>query len=149
MSLAKRNATPSDMAAAGSLDDARLRTIEFDVLAPTADVFGFWKAPCSGRVLRIEGRLKVAASGAGAADSLTCNVRKAGVTIQSAVMTFAQADGDDNDEVAGLKTDHADYDAAEKGIKFSSGEVFDLNIAAIQAGATPATKLTVQVTILV
>jgi hypothetical protein len=149
MSLAKRNGTPSDLAAQGTLDDARIKTFDIAVQAPTVATFGFWKAPCSGRVLRIEGRLKVAASGDGAGGNLTCNVRKGGATIQSAVMTFAQADGDNNDEVAGLKTDHADYEAAEKAIKFNSGDVFDLNVAAIQAGATPATGLIVQVTILV
>jgi hypothetical protein len=153
MGLASRNATPSDLAAAGCLDDARIKVVTFEVQAPTATAFGWHRMPCAGRIVRIEGRQKTAASGMGAADSTTLQVRRnrggTSTNLLDAVMTFAQADGANNVQLGVLDPDHADYSAAHKAIEVASGDILDLNVTAIQAGATPAVGLTVQVTILV
>ena len=153
MSLASRLANPSDLAAAGSLEDARIKVVTFEVQAPTIAAFGWHKMPCSGRILRIEGRQKTAASGVGAAASTSLQVRRnrAGTStnLLSASMAFAQADGANNVQAGTLDTAHADHSAAELGIEVASGDILDINVSAIQDGATPAVGLTVQVTILV
>lgn len=143
------NASPSELEAAGVHKLARVQFIEFDVLSTIAT--GTLKKRVyitePGRIVSISSFRRTAASGMGAADSTDVDVNLNGSTILSDTIQHENASGN-NDHLAGaLKTNHAAYDGY--GIAVAVGDYVDVDVDAIEAGATAPSGLFLRLKLLV
>lgn len=130
MSHASTFANPSDAAAQGILNDLRYRPYVVREETPVANrVERVMRALVPGRIVGAESWIRT-----GGGNVTTADVRVNGATVLAAVMSH---DGATDAELieAGLKTDHADYDATDKVIKFDAGDVISVVWTALGAGA--------------
>lgn len=143
------NASPSDLEAAGIPNLTRIRHVEFEapstIAAATLKKRVYFTEP--GRILAISSFRRTAASGVGAADSTDVDVNLNGATILSATIQHENASGNNDRLAASLKTTHAAYDGY--GIAVAVGDYLDVDVDAIEAGATAPSGLFLDVKVLV
>jgi hypothetical protein len=143
------NASPSDLEAAGVPKLSRVRHIEFEapstIAAATLKKRVYFTEP--GRILSISSFRRTAASGVGAAGSTDVDVNLNGATILNATIQHENASGDDDHLAAVLKSTHAAYDGY--GIAVAVGDYLDVDVDAIEAGATAPSGLFLDVKVLV
>lgn len=132
---------PSDAAAAGLYDDARVREFTFSLgTIATGLLPARHYMPTSGRILSIKGIRRTK----GTDNATTVAVLLNGTTVLDAVMSFATAD-DNNLVVDGvLDPDHAGYEAVEKSIKFNTGDYLECNVVAKEDDAPAGLSITVK-----
>ena len=143
------NASPSDLEAAGVPKLSRVRHLEFEAVgtisAATLKKRVYITEP--GRLLSISSFRRTAASGMGAADSTDVDVNLNGSTILSATIQHENTSGNNDHLAAALKTNHAAYDGF--GIVVAPGDYLDVDVDAIEAGATGPSGLFLDIKMLV
>lgn len=143
------NASPSDLEAAGVHKLSRVRHLEFEavgtIAAATLKKRVYFTEP--GRIMAISSFRRTAASGMGAADSTDVDVNLNGATILNDTIQHENASGNNDHLAAVLKTTHAAYDGY--GIVVAPGDYLDVDVDAIEAGATAPSGLFIDVKVLV
>jgi hypothetical protein len=144
------NCSPSDYEAGGIRELSRHQQIRIGKVgtlsaAVLEDRFYF---PCAGRILGVTSFRRTAGSGAGAGGSTDVDVNLNGTSILAATkMEHENADGNATKVVGNLDTAHAAAD--DYGIVVAAGDYLEVQIDAIEAGATAPLGLYVQVDFLV
>lgn len=139
--------TPSDAEAGGLLDKTR-RTVERFSLTGTLTAATFFRHyfRVPGRIVRVESFRRTAASGVGAGGSTDVDVNLNGTSVLAATkMEHENSDGNGTHVVGTLDTAHAAYDSTYLGIEVAIGDYLEVAVDAIEAGATGAVGLDVQV----
>lgn len=143
------NASPSDLEAAGVHKLSRVRHIEFEavgtIAAATLKKRVYFTEP--GRIMAISSFRRTAASGMGAADSTDVDVNLNGATILNDTIQHENASGNNDHLAAVLKITHAAYDGY--GIVVAPGDYLDVDVDAIEAGATAPSGLFIDVKVIV
>lgn len=139
------SASPSDADAAGLHNTVRHENVSIDLggtLAAAVLEKRFY-VPRAGRLMGVSSFRRTAGSGAGAGGSTDVDVNLNGSTVLAATkMEHENADGNGTRVVGTLLTSHAAYDG--HGIAVVPGDYFEVQIDAIEAGATAPLGLFVQ-----
>ena len=143
------NASPSDSEVAGIPNLVRHESVIFEQASTIATGVmkkrHYFRRP--GRIVGITSFRRTAASGMGAADSTDVDVNLNGSTILSATIQHENASGNNDKLVAVLKSNHAASDAY--GIQVVVGDYLEVEVDAIEAGATGASGLFLDIDVLV
>lgn len=147
MSPLAPNASPSDLEAANVPNTSRVQIVAVQVpgtLAAGIVSRHYFRRP--GRISRVESFRRTAGAGDGAGGSTDVDVNLNGTSILAATkMEHENSDGASTHVVGTLDTAHAAYDSANPSIEIAAGDYLEVQVDAIEAGATAPIGLAVQV----